>query len=159
MILNFKSFNESMNQPRIAAGIAIKYMDTILLVHATNSSWHKNNLSIPKGKIEKGEDPLEAAIRELKEETGIIIKPDHISNQLDLSPMESYKYDDSGKLTGQLIYFSMVIQDLSEIDLIDLKIPRSQLQLEEIDWAGFVPIKDAYGMIHRSQMIILDRLS
>lgn len=159
MILNFKSFNESASKPRIAAGIAIKYLDMILLVHSTNSSWHKNNLSIPKGKIEDGEDPLEAAIREMREETGIIVKPEHVSNQLDLSPMESYKYDNSGKLTGQLIYFNMLIQDLSEIGLIDLKVPKSQLQLEEVDWAGFIPIKDAYGMIHRSQMIILDRLS
>ena len=67
MILNFESFNESISKPKIAAGIAVRYLDMILLVHPTNSSWHKNNLSIPKGKIEEGEDPLEAAIREMRE--------------------------------------------------------------------------------------------
>jgi len=155
MILNFKEFNESSDF-RLTAGIAIKYIDNILLVHPTNSSWHKNTLGIPKGKIEKGEDPIEAAIRETREETGIIIDP----IQLKGSEMyECYRYNEEGKATGQLLYFKMEIMDLSEIGIYDLKVPKSQLQLKEVDWAGFVPISNAYGMIERFQMIILDRMS
>jgi 8-oxo-dGTP pyrophosphatase MutT (NUDIX family) len=156
MILNFKQFNESSSEFRMTAGVAIKYMNNILLIHPSNSSWHKNTLGIPKGKIEKGEDPIEAAIRETQEETGILINP----NQLIGSEMlECYRYDKEGKATGQLLYFNMEISDLSEIGLYDVKVPKEQLQLKEVDWAGFVPISDAYSLIERFQMIILDRLS
>ena len=33
------------------------------------------------------------------------------------------------------------------------------LQKEEVDWAGFINIKEAYGKVSRAQLIILDRLS
>ena len=44
----------------------------ILGVHPTG---HGKVFDIPKGHIEKGETPLQCAIRELKEETGIIVSP------------------------------------------------------------------------------------
>jgi predicted NUDIX family NTP pyrophosphohydrolase len=45
----------------------------VLLVHPGGPLWAKRDLgawSIPKGEIEPGEDPLEAARREVEEETG-----------------------------------------------------------------------------------------
>lgn len=41
------------------------------------SNQHNENIDIPKGGVKRGEDPLETAFRELKEETGLIftIKP------------------------------------------------------------------------------------
>jgi predicted NUDIX family NTP pyrophosphohydrolase len=45
----------------------------VFLVHPGGPFWAKKDLgawSIPKGGIEEGEDPLEAARREFEEETG-----------------------------------------------------------------------------------------
>ncbi len=46
----------------------------IFLVHPGGPYWVKKNLgawSIPKGEFDEGEDPLNAAKREMEEETGI----------------------------------------------------------------------------------------
>ena len=160
-VKSFKDFimNESWedidpNIDKNVAGIAITWNDMILLVHPTNASWQNSALGIPKGGIEKGEDPLDAAIREVKEETGITVDP----TKLDLEPLVANHYKKDGSVKSQLIYFTMNILDLSEIGLDTPRVPKDQLQLEEVDWAGFVKIEDAYPKMHRSQIIILDRL-
>lgn len=155
-------FNEFMNEAwedidfsakKNAAGVAIIWNKQILLVHPTGSSWQKSALGIPKGGIESGEDILEAAVRELREETGIILQP----TDLDPEPLVANYYNKNGSLAWQLIYFTKVIESLDQINLKSARIPKNQLQLTEIDWAGFVPIDQAYHKIHRSQLIILDR--
>jgi 8-oxo-dGTP pyrophosphatase MutT (NUDIX family) len=48
----------------------------LLLCHVTgNDFW-----DLPKGKIEKGETPIEAAIRETQEETGFIAKKEELED-------------------------------------------------------------------------------
>jgi 8-oxo-dGTP pyrophosphatase MutT (NUDIX family) len=61
------------NLPIIKAGIIFldKSSNAFLALHPTGDS--KTLLSIPKGVVECGESPLFGAIRELKEETGIIL--------------------------------------------------------------------------------------
>ena len=51
----------------------------VMLVHPGGPFWAKKDLaswSIPKGEFEIGDDPLTAAIREVKEETGLQVKGD-----------------------------------------------------------------------------------
>ena len=70
-VLNFNDYiNESSKEIKQSAGVAIVYDGKVLLVHPTNASWKKSALGIPKGGIDNGEDSLEAALRELREETG-----------------------------------------------------------------------------------------
>ena len=52
---------------QISAGVIITDGCRILLGHTTGS----DHWDLPKGKIEEGETPLQAAIRELQEETGL----------------------------------------------------------------------------------------
>ena len=58
------------------ATVYIEYKDQILLLHRQNNESQGNKWGIPGGKVEKNETPLQAVIRETKEETGI-----DISNQ------------------------------------------------------------------------------
>jgi 8-oxo-dGTP pyrophosphatase MutT (NUDIX family) len=158
-MLNFNDFvNErwAIDMPeehRVAAGVAIIWDNKILLVHPTNASWRKPTLGIPKGKLDRpDEEPILAALRELEEETSIVLSPD----QLDPESHQVIFYK-NGKPDGRLIYFVCNIEDLSEIGLDSERLPKSTLQEEEVDWAGFLSADDAYPKISTSQLIILDR--
>ena len=158
-----KTFSEFLNESwddvdnsleKKAAGVAIVYNNKILLVHPTNASWQKPTLGIPKGRVEKGEDILTAAIRELKEETGIEVNPRTLTQS---EPYVVDLYDKLGNIEKQLIYFLYEISDLNEIGLQTERVPKTQLQQKEVDWAGFMGPDEAYPMTNRNQLIILDR--
>ena len=152
-VLNFNQYlNEGKSGGHNAAGVAIIYQNKILLVHPTGGTWQRGICGIPKGGMEPGEEPMEAAIRELFEETSIVVRPD----QLEQSP---YVVDIASKKHGnwQLIYFLCKIDDLGEVELESERIPKNQLQLEEVDWAKFVGPEEAYSLTNSRQLIILDR--
>lgn len=151
----YEYITEGNDKPKNVAGVAILWGTKILLVHPTGATWKGSGaLGIPKGGIETGEDSLDAAIREVKEETGLDISPDKLDPEVYDSPM--YKKD--GSFKSQMIYYILRIKDLSEIGMDSPTINKKNLQIEEIDWAGFVEIIDAYPLMHRAQSIILDRI-
>lgn len=158
-MLNFSDFlnerwgEDVQQKDRRAAGVAVIWDNKILLIHPTNSSWKKSTCGIPKGKLEPGEDSLEGALRELEEETGIRLD----QSQLNPEPYKVDFYNRKNEVDGHLIYFVCEIMDLSEIGLSSDRLPKSQLQLEEVDWGKFVTPEEAYPIISRNQMIILDR--
>lgn len=65
-----KSFREVVRHSGGVVILAIKDYDKILLVKQYRYPIGEIVLELPAGKLEKGEDPFEAAKRELEEETG-----------------------------------------------------------------------------------------
>src|SRR4051812_5967114 len=70
--------------PKQSAGILLYRFRVsepeFLLVHPAGPFWTKKDLgawSIPKGEIERGDEPLETAIRELEEEIGLTLAEGH----------------------------------------------------------------------------------
>ena len=49
-----------------SGGVVINQLGYVLLVNQRGSTW-----SLPKGHVDPGEEPLQAAIREIKEESGV----------------------------------------------------------------------------------------
>lgn len=134
-----------------AAGLVILYKNKMLLGHPTNAKWY-NSYSIPKGGLDKGETPIQAAIRETREEVGIVVPPSLI-NKIE----HSFSLQTKKKKNKKIVYYFIVkIDDLSEIGLTQLKIPKNQLQLDEIDWAGFISYKDAVRRVTPSQRVLID---
>lgn len=120
---------------KTSAGIILKYKDSILLCHPTNASW-KETYSFPKGLIEDGEDLIDAAIRECFEETGIKVTREQIVNKY----LVPYK---KGRNYFKKVYLYQVnVSSLKDIGLINEVVDKSQLQLEEVDWAGFISKED-----------------
>jgi ADP-ribose pyrophosphatase YjhB (NUDIX family) len=122
---------EQKNKIQLSSGLAIIQQGSILLGHPKGQKWY-GTYSIPKGQVEEGEDLLEAAIRETREEVGLTIDPEDVlfgdPNFID------YK-DEKGNVYKKVYYF-----------IVNPKDPIKQSAINpdksEIDWAGFI-LKDA----------------
>ena len=137
---------------KTSAGLAIIYDNKILLAHTTSRGWY-GSYGIPKGGIDKGESKLDAAIRETREEVGITIPKNLIDKTEHTFTVSTKKYG------NKIVYYYVVqISNLSQIGLKDLKVPKKQLQLEEVDWAGFLDYKEATKRIMKSQAVLINNM-
>lgn len=114
---------------KTSAGLIIIFDNKILLVHPTNAPWY-GTYSIPKGEIEEGENLLEAAIRETKEEIGIRYGREYI-NEI---PLKIDYKSKNGNTYKRVWCFGIKVDE-----------PPQQiiLQPEEVDWAGFLDKEEA----------------
>jgi predicted NUDIX family NTP pyrophosphohydrolase len=128
----------------------------VLLVHPGGPFWAKKDegaWSIPKGEFDAGEDPLEAAKREFREEIGVFAQGEYQT----LKPVR--------QAGGKIVYAWAVQFDL---DLTEFKSntfsmawpPGSGRMREspEIDRAEWFPIALAKRKILKSQLAILEQL-
>ena len=128
---------------KISAGcIVVKVFEGrphILLVHAAGN-WKNKRFGFPKGEVEPGEDPKEAAIREVKEETGI--KPKII------------EYIGSVKT-----YNKKVIAFLAEVESgkIDDKKRTIEYDKKEVDVSKFYPVEKAIEMVYEYQKPLFEK--
>lgn len=132
---------------KVSAGLVIICDNKILLVHPTDSRWH-GTYSIPKGQVEKGEEILDAAIRETYEEVGIKIH----KTQINFSEKGYIVYKDKNNIPYKKLYFFVV--KLNKPIYLD----KSKFQLEEIDWAGFLTKEEAQKRIFWRFKSLLDYL-
>jgi len=117
---------------QISAGLVVIYDNKILLAHPTGQKWFES-YSIPKGHVEDGEDYLDAAIRETKEELGIDINEEQI--KLDTEGYINYK-DENGTIYKRVYFYVVRLNKPVTVD-------KSKLQKDEIDWAGFLSKEEA----------------
>ena len=118
-------------QLELSAGFAIIQKGAILLGHPKGQKWY-GTYSIPKGHVDAGEDLLEAAIRETREEIGLTVDPKDIVYP---DPYFIDYKDKKGNLYKRVYYY--VVNPTEPIHQSSI-IPDK----DEIDWAGFI-LKDA----------------
>lgn len=118
---------------KISAGIIINFDNKVLLCHPTNAS-NFNSFTFPKGQVDEGESNEEAAIRECREEIGVNLLNPKFTSKFEVN----YFNKNKNKITKKVILFLLKINSLSEIGLNGLIVPKTQLQIDEVDWAGFL---------------------
>jgi 8-oxo-dGTP pyrophosphatase MutT (NUDIX family) len=59
-------------------GVFIEHQNQFLLLKRHPEKTHGNHWNLPAGKLEKGESPIQAALREVKEESGISLPHDEV---------------------------------------------------------------------------------
>jgi ADP-ribose pyrophosphatase YjhB (NUDIX family) len=139
-----ESLLNEANRLELSAGLVIVQKGAILLCHPAGQKWW-GTYSIPKGHVEEGEDLIDAAIRETKEEIGIIIDRKDIIGKK--PKFVDYK-DQKGLLYKRVYYFLANPTDLIKTEAI---IPDKK----EVDWAGFImPDKAMYRILWRLKPVL-----
>jgi len=124
-----------------------------LLVHPGGPFWAKKDLaawSIPKGLREAGEDPLAAARREFREETGQGVEGD-------FAPLTPVKQPGGKLVTAWLVEAAVDAERIvSNVFAMEWP-PRSGRTAEfpEVDRAGWFDLATALEKIHKGQRPIL----
>ena len=115
------------NPKRLSCGVVIVNRDhELLLCHVTG----QNHWDLPKGGIDLGETPLEAAIRETREESGLRLQPDAL---VDLG-----RFAYTNKKNLHLFACAMPRFDLKDLRCESRYIDRySGRQLPEMDGFGW----------------------
>ena len=142
------------NVPVSAGCLIILNRNKVLLGHPTNNSWN-NCYSPPKGGVNPGESILDAAIRETKEEMSIDIKLTQISNKDNPVLVNYYK---KKALFKQVYLYIVSINSISEVGMESEVLDKSRLQIEELDWAGFLTKKEAQPKIFFRFWPLIDKI-
>lgn len=144
-----------------SAGILLyKYADKALqvfLVHPGGPFWKNKDSgawSIPKGEFTNTESALDAAIREVEEETGAMVSGDFI----ELTPVK--------QKSGKKIYAWAVQSDLEEASVqcstfINIEWPPKSgkiISIPEIDKGKWFFTEEAKLKINSSQAVLIDEL-
>ncbi|HWY74431.1 MAG TPA: NUDIX domain-containing protein [Verrucomicrobiae bacterium] len=146
--------------PKTSAGLLMYRVGNgrleVLLVHPGGPFWRNKDTgawSIPKGETEGDEDPLFAAQREFREETGLAPDGDFIS-------LGSVRLK-SGKTVHAWAFQGDCDPSLVKSNTISLEWPPKSgklIEVPEVDQAAFFSVAEARIRINPGQIPFLDQL-
>lgn len=87
-------------QLKVSAAGLIEFEGSVLLVRRNTQPW-LGSWYLPAGYVEADEDPSLAAVREVREETGLVVQPDSLFG--------SYYFDDDPRGNGLLLVYNCQI--------------------------------------------------
>jgi len=143
-----------------AAGLfLINKNNQLLVCHPTNHA--PTFFSIPKGKIEKKETAIMAAIRETEEESGIDLTLLYKSEKLEYDIYPRQKYKNKGKTLQPFV----VYEDKNDIDFGSFELKcvstfenKKGVTIPEMDqwiWVPLDTILDGEIELHKTQLDVL----
>ena len=115
------------------ASVLCVYKGKVALVRQFRYAYQEELLEIPAGKLEKGEDPMLAAKRELEEETGLVAS--ELKPLFTLYPTPGY--------TNEKIYI---------YEAVGVRAGRQHLDEGEFLNVEYLPVGDVLAMIERGEL-------
>ncbi len=146
--------------PKISAGILlfrfIRTYPEILLFHPGGPYWKNKDIgvwSIPKGELNENETPIQAAERELKEESGIVI----MGKLIELGSVKTKN--------NKIVFAWALEQDFEPLDLrsnlFNIEWPPASGKIQsfpEMDKAVWFTLEEAKEKILSSQIPFIEEL-
>lgn len=140
-----------MEAPEIAisCGVVLLHQEKILLVKHTDA--YGGGYSIPKGKLEEGEDIRACALREFSEETGVILQDKDLSR----FPEVLHIMDRGGRVVKRVYYFIARLD--VEVLLKEGRVTANR-DVKEIDRIRLVTFQQGEAMLPPSQLSVLHHI-
>jgi 8-oxo-dGTP pyrophosphatase MutT (NUDIX family) len=135
---------ERSERERSAGGVVVRGDEVVVIVPTRRASDGSKVLALPKGHIDAGENEIEAATREVREETGIVGEPVHELGE------SRYWYRRDGQTIPKSVLFFLF--EYVEGDTADHD--------DEVEEARWMPLAEACSALsHAAEREILARAS
>jgi 8-oxo-dGTP pyrophosphatase MutT (NUDIX family) len=131
-------------QPRefSAGGVVVRDEQVVVIVPTRRAADGSRVLALPKGHVDPGETPIQAAAREVREETGIVAEPVRELGE------SRYWYRRDGRTIGKSVVFFLF--DFVEGDTAD-----HDDEVEEVRWIGFEEAASTLSHTAEREMVAL----
>jgi 8-oxo-dGTP pyrophosphatase MutT (NUDIX family) len=110
-----------------AGGVVVRGEDVVVIVPTRRAADGSRVLALPKGHVDDGETPVQAATREVREETGVLAEP-----VCELGEAR-YWYRRDGRTIGKSVSFYLFTYLEGDTDDHD----------EEVEEARWIPLRQA----------------
>lgn len=93
------------NNFRVAINLVLMQDNKVLLMRRANTGWNDGMYALMGGHVEDAENPIDAVVREAKEELGIDVKPENLRPLLTMavSPDHIYLYFGCDSWDGKVV--------------------------------------------------------
>jgi 8-oxo-dGTP pyrophosphatase MutT (NUDIX family) len=125
-----------------AGGVVVRGDQLVAIVPTRRAADGSRVLALPKGHVDPGETTIQAALREVREETGIVAEPVAELGE------SRYWYRRDGRTVGKSVaffLFSYVEGDFADHDD----------EVEEVRWIGFEEARTALSHAAEREMVAL----
>ncbi len=125
-----------------AGGVVVRGEEVVLIVPTRRAADGSRVLALPKGHVDPGETPVQAATREVREETGVVAEPVHELGE------SRYWYRRDGRTIGKAVVFFLF--DYVEGDTAD-----HDDEVEEVRWISLDEARTALSHAAEREMVEL----
>ena len=132
---------------KISAGLVLTDGVKLLVCHVTG----RNFYDIPKGLVDDGEEPAAACVREVKEETGLLIKREIITD------LGVYEYTSDKNLHLFLLHLRD-LPDPGSMNCSSYFINKAGRRLPEVDGYQYVAFGEKELYLARSMAVVIAKV-
>jgi len=125
-----------------AGGVVVRGEQVVVIVPTRRAADGSRVLALPKGHVDPGETPVQAATREVREETGVVAETVHELGE------SRYWYRRDGRTIGKAVIFFL-------FDYVGGDTADHDDEVEEVRWIGLQQARTALSHAAEREMVEL----